>query len=313
MTVRHGTNRGKSQDFNEMQDVQILDTDCLSIRQPADSRAHGPDPSPCYNSRRLASILKHYRRLGASEVSAPSLFFLVRQDVQDVRSLFRASRTEFFCGEWLDDADLHWTPDMVAPVNPDEIEAFDPPRELNWPDFADSMIIRHSIHHDRPRIWKNIELDLYSRPNESREEFLERCHQQEVRERVSQREELRNVYLHRVLELKTAMMKMVAEESSVDMHRDRRLATVRSLFSDLAQEWDRLPLHDNEPTVRKGPRADRTDRDLHEMVESFRADLRYRFGRIQVEFRPRVGDLEPYDVPVSHSQVEIISRGFLWS
>ena len=202
---------------------------------------------------------------------------------------------------------------MVAPVNPDEIEEFDPPRELNWPDFADSMIIRHSIHHDRPRIWKNTELDLYSRPNESREEFLERCHRKKVRERVSQREELRNVYLRRVLELKTAMMKMVAEERSVDMDRDRRLATVRSLFSDLAQEWDRLPLHDYEPTLRKSPGADRTDRDLHEMFESFRADLRYRFSRIQVGFRPRVEDLEPYDVPVSHSQVEIISRGFLWS
>ena len=313
MTVRCGSNQGKSQDFNEIHDVKILDTGCLSIRQSQDSAAPGPDPSPCYNSRRLASILKHYRRLGTSEVSTPSLFFLLRQDVQDVRSSFRASKTEFFCGEWLDAADLHWTPDMVTPVNSGEIEEFDPPRELDWPDFADDMIIHHSIHHDRPRIWKNTELDLYSGPNESREEFLERCHRREVRERVLQREELRDVFLRRVIELKTAMMKMVAEERSVDMHRDRRLATVRSLFSDLAQEWDRLPLQDKEPAVRESTDAARTDRDLHEMVESFRADLAYRFGRIQVGFRPRVEDLDPYDVPVNHSQVEIISRGFLWS
>lgn len=202
---------------------------------------------------------------------------------------------------------------MVNRVNPDEIEEFDPPRELNWPDVADGMIIRHSIHHCRPRIWRNIELDLYSKPNESREEFLDRCHQREVRERVLRREELRDVYLRRVIELKTAMLKMVAEESSAGMHRDRRLATVRSLFSDLAQEWDRLPLHDDEPAVRKSTDASRADRDLHEMVESFCADLRYRFGRIEVGFRPRVEDLEPYEVPVNHSQVEIISRGFLWS
>ncbi len=202
---------------------------------------------------------------------------------------------------------------MVAPVNPDQIEEFDPPRELDWPDFADNMIIRHSIHHYRPRIWKNVELDLYSRPGESREEFLERCHQREVREQVLQREKLRDVFLRRVIELKTAMMKMVAEESSVDMLRERRLATVRSLFSDLAQEWDRLPLRDDQAAVRKGPGGGRTDRDLHEMVESFRDDLRYRFGRIDVGFRPRAGDVDPYDVPVNHSQVEIISRGFLWS
>lgn len=202
---------------------------------------------------------------------------------------------------------------MVAPVNPDEIEVFDPPRELNWPDFADNMIIRHSVHHYRPRIWKNVELDLYSRRGESREEFLDRCHQREVREWVLQREELRDVFLRRVIELKSAMMTMVAEETLVDMHRDRRLATVRSLFSDLAQEWDRLPFRDDDPAVRKNPAAVRTDRDLHEMVESFRNDLRYRFGRIEVGFRPRVEDLEPYDVPVNHSQVEIISRGFLWS
>ena len=202
---------------------------------------------------------------------------------------------------------------MVVPVNPDEIEEFDPPRELDWPVFADSMIIRHSIHHCRLRIWKNTELDLYSRPNESREEFLERCHQREVRKRVLQREELRDVYLRRAIELKTAMMRMVAEERSVDTHRDRRLATVRSLFSDLAQEWDRLPLRDDEPAVRKSGDAAGTDRDLHEMVDSFRADLRYRFGRIEVGIRPRGEDLDPYDVPVNHSQVEIISRGFLWS
>ena len=202
---------------------------------------------------------------------------------------------------------------MVVPVNPDEIEEFDPPRELDWPDFADSMIIRHSIHYDRPRIWKNAGLDLYSRFNESREEFLARCHQREVRKRVLQREELRDVFLRRVIELKTAMMKMVAEERSVDMHRDRRLATVRSLFSDLAKEWDRLPLRDDEPALRKSGDADGTDRDLHEMVDSFRDDLRYRFGRIEVGIRPRVEDLDPYEVPVNHSQVEIISRGFLWS
>ena len=230
-----------------------------------------------------------------------------------MRSNFRTSSSECFCGEWLDDAFLNWTPDMVTPVTPGEIEEFDPPRELDWPEFADSMIIHHSIRHDRPRIWKNSELGLYSKPNESREEFLQRCHGREVRERVAQREELRNVYLRRVIELKTAMMKMVAEETSVDTHRDRRLATVRSLFSDLAQEWDRLPLRDDEPTVRKSADASGADLDLHEMVESFRADLRHRFGRIRVGFRPHVEDIEPYDVPLNHSQIEIISRGFLWT
>ena len=230
-----------------------------------------------------------------------------------MRSGFRSSRTGFFRGEWLDTAGLNWTPDMVVPVKPDEIEEFDPPREVNWPDFADSMIIHHSVHHYRPRIWKNIRLALYSKPNESREEFLERCHEREVWERVLQREELRDVFLRRVIELKAAMMKMVSEEKSVDTHRDRRLATVRRLFSDLAQEWDRLPLQDDEPMVRESTDDAGTDRDLHEMVESFCADLRYRFGRIQVEVRPRGEDLEPYDVPVNHSQVEIISRGFLWS
>ncbi len=230
-----------------------------------------------------------------------------------MRSNFRTSRSECFCGEWLGDADLNWTPDMVTPVNPDEVEEFDPPRELNWPDFADSMIIHHSIRHYRPRIWKNRELDLYSRPNESREEFLQRCHQREVRKRVLQREELRDVYLRRVIELKSAMMKMVAEETSVDTLRDRRLATVRSLFSDLAQEWDRLPLQDDDPEVRESTDATGTDLDLHEMVETFRADLRHRFSRIRIGFRPHVEDIEPYDVPVSHSQIEVISRGFLWS
>ena len=203
-----------------------------------------------------------------------------------MRSNFRTSRSECFCGEWLDAAGFNWTPDMVTPVDRDEIEEFDPPRELDWPDAADSMIIHHSIRHYRPRIWRNAELDLYSRPNESREEFSQRCHEREVRERVLQREELRDTFLRRVIELKAVMMKMVAEESVLDTQRDRRLATVRGLFSDLVQEWDRMPLQDDDPAVRPGTDADGTDRDLHEMVESIRADLRYRFGRIQVELRP---------------------------
>ena len=230
-----------------------------------------------------------------------------------MRSNFRTSRSECFCGEWLDTAGLNWTPDMVTPVDRDEIEEFDPPRELDWPDVADSMIIHHSTRHYRPRIWRNAELDLYSRPYESREEFSQRCHEREVRERVLQREELRDTFLRRVIELKAVMMKMVAEESVLDTQRDRRLATVRGLFSDLVQEWDRMPLQDDDPTVRPGTDADGTDRDLHEMVESFRADLRYRFGRLQVEARPHADSVEPYDVPVNHSQIEIISRGFLWS
>lgn len=230
-----------------------------------------------------------------------------------MRSGFRNSRSEWFCGAWLDEPGLYWTPDMVIPVDPDEFEGFAPPREMDWPDFADSMIIHHSTRHYRPRIWKNTELDLYSRPHETREEFLERCHRQEVGDRILQREELRDVFLRRVIELKAAMIKMVREERSVDMHRDRRLTTVRSLFSDLAQEWDRLPLHDDQPAVHQGASDIGTDRDLHEMVETFRSDLRYRFGRVRVGFRPHVQDIEPYEVPVNHSQIEIISRGFLWS
>ena len=271
-----------------------------------------PSGSACYNPS-LASILRHFRKLGASEVSTPSLFFLVRQDIQDVRSSFRTSRSGYFCGEWLDESGLNWTPDMVIPVNRGRIEEFDPPRELDWPDSADNMIMSHSTHHCRPRIWRNAELDLYSKPNESREEFLQRCHRREVRERVLQREELRDLFLHRVIELKMGMLKMVSEEMSADPHRDRRLVTVRSLFSDLAREWDRLALQDGVPVVRTRPSDAGADRDLHEMVESFRADLRHRFGRIRVGFRPRVANIEPYEVPVTHSQVEIISRGFLWS
>lgn len=257
--------------------------------------------------------MKHYRRHGTEEVSSPSLLFLVRQDVQDLRSKFRISRSEWFSGEWLDEPDLNWTPDMVIPVDPDGIEEFPPPRDVDWPDFADSMIVHHSIRHYRPRIWRNTELALYSRANETREEFLQRCHRREVRERVLKREELRDVFLRRVIEMKTAMMNMVAEEMSVDMHRDRRLATVRSLFSDLAQEWDRLPLQDDEPADPETVAGASVDRDLKEMVETLRADLRYRFGRDQVGVRPYIESIEPYEVPVNHSQIEIISRGFLWS
>ena len=256
--------------------------------------------------------MKHFRHIGTVEVSTPFMLFAVKLDLQDVRSGFRASRDGCFFGLWLEDAELNWTPDMVKTVKLEEVEEFPAPRSLCWPEFGDQKIIHHLTRYYRPCIWRNPQVNLYSKPQESRAEFLERCRDELAEERHTAWRKLKDVLLRRQLELQKRMMEMVMKEESDDSMRDRRIGAVNDLFSILSREWIQKLLSHGGAIEEEVPPVSQVDPDLQEMVGSFRKELVRYYNEIHKKFESRIVAVEPYEVVLVYSQIEIFFRGFLW-
>ena len=201
---------------------------------------------------------------------------------------------------------------MVEAVNHEELEECLPPQPLSWPDSLDDKIIHYVMRQYRPKIWKNSEVQLYSSPRENREEFIERCRENLSVERDAAWKQLTDVLHHRSLELEKRLLEKVAQE---DMEvRVRRTSLIETLFWNLREDWNRLfvpdglPLYLTEEIIQVP-----IDPDLQEEVQSFWQDLVSRYNEIQNKYERDAVDIEPHEVHVSRSQVEISSRGFLWS
>ena len=256
--------------------------------------------------------LRHYRLRGTGETSTPSVLFEVNLELQDVRTGYRGSDQGCFRGAWLEDAELNWTKDMVEWVHLEELEECPPPRPLSWPDSLDDKIIHYIMRQYRPRIWKNPGIGLYSGPRESREEFFERCREHLSRERVAEWKRLTHVLHHRALELEKRLLDTVGQED-VEL-RVRRMSLIKTLFWNLKEDWNRLFIPDGLPLslteeITRVP----VDPDLQEEVESFWQDLVSRYNDVQKKYEQHAASIEPHVVNVSRSQVEISSRGVLWS
>ena len=231
--------------------------------------------------------------------------------MQDVRTGYRGSDQGCFRGTWLEDAELNWTTDMVESIHPEDLVECPPPRPLSWPDSVDEKIIHYVMRQYRPRIWKNPEIRLYSRSKESREEFIGRCREHLSAERTKQWKQLTEVLHHRSLELEKRLLATVSQED-VEV-RVRRMSLIQTLFWNLRENWNRLFVPDGLPLalpeeIIQVP----VDPDLQEEVQSFWRDLVSRYNDIQKKYELDAVSVEPHEVHISRSQVEISSRGVLW-
>ncbi len=256
--------------------------------------------------------LRHYRLKGTDEASVPSALFEVKLELQDVRTGYRGSDQGCFRGTWLEDAELNWTKDMVEWVRPEDLEECPPPRPLSWSDSLDDKIIHYILQQYRPQIWRNPELRLYSGPRESREEFNERCREHLSGERIAERKQLTDILHHRSLELEKRLLDTVGKED-VEV-RVRRTSLIQTLFWNLRQDWNRLFVPDGLPlSLTEQIVTVPVDPDLQEEVQSFWQDLVARYNKIQKRYEADAASIEPYEVHVGRSQIEISSRGVLWS
>jgi len=258
--------------------------------------------------------LKHYRLNRTKPIDQPALLFEIDLELQDVRSKYRDSYRAFFQAEWLRASDLSWTPDMVCQIRPDWLVEIPPPSEFEWPAWSDSKIVHYLTHHFRPRIWRNQSLGMYSHPGESKEEFLLRCRDQVFEEWLEEQKKFWDIFVHRFLELEEKLIKeMEGEREEDEEFSDLRLERVKDLlfsvreslwaFRDCWQPGDVPSLDWKSETVPA----------VQGRLDDLRQDLVTMCERINRGYQQEARQIERYEVPVPYLQMEVVSRGIMWS
>lgn len=257
---------------------------------------------------------KHFQLLQGPAGSGPALLFEVRLDIRDNRSGFAGSALEHFTAPLVDDADLEWARDMVEAVDPAELEEIQSPGPVSWPEMADNKLIRYLVHNYRRLILVNAEMQVYSEGSETRDEFVNRCLQLLVPERRGELDMVRDVFLRRFLELETRCAEIVSSDEWTGIGRYSQLANLRDAFSVIRENFSSCFLGDDfaclpPETLRWRP-LDIVE--IEERLQAVRAEFISRFNEITESALERAGSVEPYEVPVSPSHIDIVSRGFLW-
>ncbi len=259
--------------------------------------------------------MKHFRNISSDSGELCRLFFQIRIEARDVRSGHTFSEGAYFSAEWLDEDDLQWTADMVSVVDPAELEEILPPRDVAWPNSADQKIIRYLTDHYRKQVWRNPSLDLYADPRENKTEFLDRCADVVADERSRELRQIREVFIHRFMQLETRFREQLeAMETDADW-RGREFGRVRQLFVEVREELNRWSLCESgELTVPGKPRwKTPLVPELGEQLVDLWGEFAQLYSRINRKYLNTINDVEPYYVTPIHSQLDIVSRGFLWS
>lgn len=215
-------------------------------------------------------------------------------------------------GVWLEEGQLDWTQDMVRRREPEELVG--PPAPLEWPPDADRKMIRYLTRYFRPRLWRNPALQLYSNPQESREEFIARCREVLREERSRELQKVGEVFLHRFLELEQRLLEQTQTEPWEEDLRDRRLARIRNLFSSVRDSLSRCFLREDPGLLSEAdlPWEAPVQVEFQERLQALKEEFIARYNAINAECEERACRLDRYEVPLSYGQVEIVSMGVLW-
>ena len=259
--------------------------------------------------------MNHYVLKGESRPVKPSLFFETEADVRDVRSGYRNSKHGFFQAEWLEDEGLNWTADMVREVDPEWLEEISPPRPLNWPVFGDEKIVHYLGAYYSPRIWRNYALGIYSTAQESETQFIARCGEALLRERSRELNRVREIFLRRFLELEQKLIEAIECEEGEPNERNRRGSVARVLFSKVRDDLESWFRSEDYRLLEPADLA--WNLEFHTLLQEKLADLQRElistYNRINAHFIGQAGEVELYDVSLSHLQIAVLSRGILWA
>lgn len=259
--------------------------------------------------------MKHFRRPGEGVPSQPGLLCEVRIDLFDVRSGFSGSETALFAGPWLDDPELKWPQDMVEKLQSSQIEECAPPRRLRWPESAEDTVITYVIESYRPRIWKHSLLGLYGQSSESREEFLQRCRDGLLQERNLEVQKQREIFLHRFLEIEQKLLESLESDDWEPAQRDRQKTRAAGLFSLIRDDFSRCFLRDDFAFLQPHDLNWKAEIpvEFQERLEAVKGEFVEWFNRLNLRFEALAARVESYEVPLSRSQVEVVSCAVLWS
>lgn len=281
-----------------------------------------PDPDSVIIRRRrpagrvgTALSVKHYRRIGSGGPSELRLLFDVRLDYLDVRSGVRGRASHLLAAPPLVDSDLEWTGDLVETVPKTELVEIAPPRPAGWPGGSEDQMRRFLLRSFRLGIWRNSALGVYSVPGETREDFLRRCIELLSDEQDEASQDIRQVYLRRILELERRALDSLEHPLWEGEQVDRRAAEIRNAFSEIREIFSRYLLTPPGPDLVLPATAgwsEKLDAESRERMEKLWTDLLLLLNRIRGRLLWRSRQIEAYTVSLSHSDIDIQPGGFLW-
>ena len=259
--------------------------------------------------------MKHYQLKGEAKPRSPRPLYEVNLELQDVRSGYRNSDCGFFKAEWLEEAELHWTKDMVLRIERGSLLEIKAPSFLSWPELGDQKIIKYLMQNYRPQIWRNSVLGLYSTARENKLEFLQRCEGGLFEERDRELKKVREVFLHRFLEMEQRLFEVAEEEPWDEDWKSRQLMGIQNLVSLLRENLSRWFMQDDPqlPARTQWEWTSGLAPELMERLTDLRAEFIARYNQISGRYEQAASEIESYEVPLSYSQIEIVSRGVLWT
>jgi len=259
--------------------------------------------------------VKHYRFRGREPVTVPSLLFEIKIDLQDMRSGYRHSDWGLFLeAPWIDDVDLEWTADMVKWLDAADLEATLAKTAVTWPELADQKVIRYLTRYYHPRAWKNLCLSLFSHAGETHAEFINRC-RDECRDRWERDlRRVRELFYHRFVELERRLIAQAEQEEPTESWRARRTIRIQDAFNDLREYMSRLLLNANRPVSAfpPSPLAEGIGVDGKTKFDALCWEFLNKYNEVLADYEAEANQVEPYLVPLSYSQIEIVSRSVLW-
>jgi len=260
--------------------------------------------------------LAHYRLLHTIGGDWPKLLFEVKLNIHDVRSGYEGSQGFVFLGEWMEDPKFRWARDMVFEIDFDEVQRIDPPRIVSWPDNVEVLIKDYVSKLPGPQLWRNRELGIYSKPQESFEEFLDRCREALIERRFEGMRNLREIFYHRFFKLERKLQKSLIEEEGLEVSQRLSLQTdLKRLFSMGRESLSWIFLKDDFQLVTlEKLKWDFPKRPgFKEDLEALALQLVREYNEISREFEGFAKDVELYSVPMGAVKIETFERGVVWS
>ncbi len=260
--------------------------------------------------------MRHFSLRNAPVAARPALLIEVEIDFQDVRSGARVADHAFFAAEWVQGAEqLGWTEGMVHRVAEEDLTTCEPPGPAAWPEHADQSLIDYLLSHYHVELWRNPALGLFSRLQETEQEFLETCREAVRAERGQELRRLSEMLLHRVVDLESRALRSIEAEGWEDKLASRTRNQVKGCFSQIREEVSGWFVSD-EPSVSTISPADWELSALPGIQDRLHELKRYWVSTgedIERRYEARVGEIEPYAVRLPASALRLVSRNILWS
>ncbi len=263
--------------------------------------------------------MTHFLLQGASSPTEPTLLFHVRIDVRDIRSGCSRSQEVYFRAEWdpeipLLEGDLSWTPDMVTRVPRDRLLEIAPPRIVRIPSQADEWIRRFLERYYILRIWQHRELETFSEPSETLEDFIQRCRDLLQMQRSEKMRKVSEIMYHRFFQLHRRAIGAAQEDDVPDQMAARMRSELDEVFASGRGDLSRLFLRDDASQKREIGEGWRVDflPQIQERLDDFRIRLLTRYNAVVSEFEERACRVDSFQLPITRNSVDILSQSIVW-